>query len=123
MGAPVICARIAVQLAFREYRTGRVALVDAGSCPRIVLRTLPVELSSILRLALHSLGAYLDMGFTSQEWLHCVLEAAHFGSSFRRCFFFDYKEQRRAYPRVTNRGVQTSDTASNSRKRKVKVNA
>jgi len=43
---------------------------------------------------------------TSHDWLDNVLEAAHFGNSFRRCFFFDYKENRRPYPRVTNRGVQ-----------------
>jgi len=77
----------------------------------------------MLRLALHSLGAYLDLGLTSSEWLERVTDAAAFGSSFRRCFFFDYKEQRRAYPRVTNRGVQTPSTDASARVRKGRVNA
>jgi hypothetical protein len=108
MGETVICARVAVQLAKLEYSNGRATPKTLGVYPRVVLQTLPLRLSSVLRLALHSLGIYLDLGFTGKEWLHSVLEAAHYGHNFRRCFFFDYKEQRRAYPRVTNRGVQTS---------------
>jgi hypothetical protein len=69
----------------------------------------------MLRLALHSIGAYLDLGYSSTDWLNCVLEAAHMGHNFRRCFFFAYKENRSPYPRVTNRGVQNSSEAASIR--------
>jgi len=77
----------------------------------------------MLRFALHSLSVYLYLGMPSHVWLSNVLEAAHYGHSFRRCFFFDYKEQRSPYPRVTNRGVQTSTNRGKSRVKKGQVNA
>jgi hypothetical protein len=108
MGQTVICARVARQIVARVYRT------DAPFSPfdpiyaRYAARSLPLDYPGMLRLALHSLAVYLDLGYTSSQWLTCVLEAAHYGHSFRRCFFFDYKAGRGPYPRVTNRGVQTS---------------
>jgi hypothetical protein len=108
MGIVPIAARIALQLTAREYRHAVVNAHNPGQCARVVLMHLPLNIDGIVRLALHSLGAYLDLGLTSSQWLQAVLEASHFGHNFRRCFFFDYKEQRRAYPRVTNRGVLAS---------------
>lgn len=69
----------------------------------------------MLRFALLSLSVYLDLGMTSAQWLDNVLEASHMGHSFRRCLFFDYKENRSPYPRVTNRGVQASKAGSKSK--------
>jgi hypothetical protein len=114
MGQVVICARVAVQLAFWRYRHHEGMKVAPGTHCRFVLRILPDGINPMLRLALHSLGVYLDLGYSSSQWLECVLTASHYGSSFRRCFFFDYKEQRRAYPRVTNRGVHTSIEGSST---------
>lgn len=108
MGIVPIAARTAVQLAYWRYRHHQGMQVAPGAHCRFVLRILPLEMDGVLRLALHSLGVYLDMGYTSSQWLDAVLEASHFGHNFRRCFFFDYKENRSSYPRVTNRGVQTS---------------
>jgi hypothetical protein len=82
--------------------------VPIGYHARFVARVLPLDYPGFLRFALHSLGVYLDIGMPSSVWLSNVLEASHFGNSFRRCFFFDYKENRSPYPRVTNRGVQNS---------------
>jgi hypothetical protein len=106
MGIVPISARLAVQLAYWRFRHHEGMIVPPGSHCRFVLRILPEEIDPMLRLALHSLGVYLDLGYSSSEWLNCVLEAAHFGHTFRRCFFFDYKVNRGPYPRVTNRGVQ-----------------
>lgn len=122
MGIIPISARIAVRLAQLEYNRATVTPTSLGVYPRVVLRTLPLEVNSILRLALHSLGVYLDLGYTSKEWLEAVLMASHFGNSFRRCFFFDYKENRSPYPRVTNRGVQNSSKAASGRVRKGRFN-
>lgn len=120
MGQIVICARVAVQLSAIEYRKGRATPVSLGVYPRVVLQTLPLDLNSFLRLALHSLGVYLDLGFTGKEWLRNVFEASHFGHSFRRCFFFDYKVNRGQYPPVSNTGVQTSRRSSTSRQQRAK---
>jgi len=110
MGQVVICARVAQRLAFLEWRNHLPHMERPSDAPVWVNRKLPGDGFAMLRLALHSLAVYLDFGMNSVEWLNCVLEAAHFGGSFRRCFFFDYKDNRRPYPRVTNRGVQTSKT-------------
>lgn len=108
MGQVVLCARVARQLTGIHHKHGGdYGLTPATAAFRAVAY-LPPDYSGMLRFALHSLSVYLDLGYSSSEWLARVLEASHFGSNFRRCFFFDYKEQRRPYPRVTNRGVQTS---------------
>lgn len=108
MGIVPIAARIACQLTYREYFHDPSRQLEAGQFARIALMHLPLGVDGIVRLALHSLGVYLDLGYSSSQWLAHVLEAAHYGHSFRRCFFFDYKANRGLYPRVTNRGVQTS---------------
>jgi len=107
MGIVPIAARLAIQLSFLEHRHGPERAIPPGQFARIALMHLPLGVDSIVRLALHSLGVYLDLGYSSTQWLAAVLEASHYGSSFRRCFFFDYKGNRSPYPRVTNRGVQT----------------
>jgi hypothetical protein len=108
MGQTVLCARVARQLAglSRGY-DGPIPPPNSWYAT-LALRSLPLDYPGFLRLAIHSLGVYLDLGYTSSQWLNQVLEASHFGHSFRRCFFFEYKENRRPYPRVTNRGVQNS---------------
>jgi len=108
MGIVPISARIARQLVLIQYKQHMQDSLTAGCCARLALHSLPLEVNPMLRLALHSLGVYLDLQWTSGQWLSAVLKASHFGSSFRRCFFFDYKDNRSPYPRVTNRGVQTS---------------
>jgi len=112
MGQIVICARVARQLAYFSYKHDCAAMRTNARVTQLALERLPPDYPGMLRLALHSLSVYLDLGYSSTQWLHNVLEAAHFGSSFRRCFFFEYKANRSSYPRVTNRGVQTSREAS-----------
>lgn len=107
MGETVLCARVALQLTRLAYNRATSCPLPGAYYARDAARDLPLDYSGFLRFALHSLGVYLDTGMPSSVWLSNVLEASHFGHNFRRCFFFDYKEQRRPYPRVTNRGVQT----------------
>ena len=122
MGQVVICARVARQLAYFSYKHDCAAMRTNARVASLAAERLPLDYPGMLRFALHSLSIYLDLGYTSAQWLHNVLEAAHYGHSFRRCFFFAYKEQRSPYPRVTNRGVQTSTKRGSSRVRKGQVN-
>ena len=108
MGEVVLCARVAVQLTVRRYRQHQGMQVPPAYHARFVARILPPDYPGFLRFALHSLAVYLDLGMPSATWLKNVLEAAHYGNTFRRCFFFAYKENRVPYPRVTNRGGHSS---------------
>ena len=123
MGQVVICARVARQFAglSRGY-DGPIPPPNSWYATMASAR-LPLDYPGMLRFALHSLGVYLDLGYSSTQWLWNVLEAAHYGSSFRRCYFFAYKENRSPYPRVTNRGVHSSPTAHQRRIKKGRVNA
>jgi len=119
MGQIVICARVAQRLAFLEWRNHLPHMEHPSDAPVWAARKLPGDGFAMLRFALHSLSVYVEFGMNSVTWLESVLEAAHFGNSFRRCFFFDYKENRRPYPRVTNRGVQTSKGGRKSKHRRL----
>lgn len=123
MGETVLCARVAVQLVAIHYRYDFHAQRSPAEIARWVAAYLPLDYPGFLKFALHSLSVYLGLAMPSSRWLANVLEAHHFGHPFRRCFFFDYKENRRAYPRVTNRGVQTSPSAPVARVRKGRLNA
>ena len=106
MGQAVICARVALQMVAIRYRRSFSSEIPPRFFATWAARSLPLDYPGMLRLALHSLAVYIGLGMTTSVWLHNVLEAAHYGHSFRRCFFFDYKANRGPYPRVTNRGVQ-----------------
>ena len=108
MGQVVICARVARQLAALSFCSDADYDNRGSTAASLAARNLPLDYPGMLRFALHSLAVYLNLGYSSSQWLAKVLEASHFGSSFRRCFFFDYKVNRSPYPRVTNRGVQNS---------------
>jgi hypothetical protein len=108
MGEVVLSARVARALTMAQYEQHAHNGVSAAQCATLALRNLPPDYSAMVRFALHSLSVYLFLDWTSTQWLHEVLEASHFGHSFRRCFYFEYKANRSAYPRVTNRGVPVS---------------
>jgi len=108
MGQVVICARVARQLAGIYHRHGQDYGISPSTAAYHAGASLPLDYPGMLRFALHSLAVYINLGYSSLQWLDAVLMASHFGHNFRRCFFFDYKVNRSPYPRVTNRGVQTS---------------
>ena len=108
MGEVVISARVARQLTGIYHKHGGDYQLTPSTAAARAAQYLPADYPGMLKFALFSLSVYLNLGWSSTQWLQNVLEAAHYGDSFRRCFFFDYKENRRPYPRVTNRGVQTS---------------
>lgn len=104
MGEVVICARVSLQLSVLLANWDQPRLEPAWRYPSQAAINLPPDYPGMLRFALHSLSVYLGLGYPSIVWLNSVLEAAHYGHSFRRCFFFDYKANRGPTPRVTNRG-------------------
>lgn len=108
MGQTVLCARVALQLVACEFRHPRNWGFSPAQAAARAAMFLPPDYPGMMRFALHSLAVYLDLGMPSATWLQNVLEASHYGHNFRRCFFFEYKVNRGPYPRVTNRGVQTS---------------
>jgi hypothetical protein len=61
-----------------------------------------------IRLALLSMGVWVMEGRRSDAWLAGVLMRDYYGFSIRRCYYAEYKENRRDDPRVTNRGVISS---------------
>lgn len=123
MGQAVICARVARHLANQWYKSDPAEEIGPALAATLAAAHLPHDYPGMLRFALHSLAVYLNLGMSSQDWLENVLQEAHLGASFRRVFFFAYKENRSPYPRVTNRGVQNSSQAHHSRVKKGKLNA
>jgi hypothetical protein len=120
MGEVVINARVARMLAAVYYDAGYEFSPSPSQAARQAATALPLDYPGFLRFALHSLAVYLDIGYSSSQWLAGVLDAAHYGSSFRRCFFFAYKADSVPYPRVTNRGVQGPKSGRKSQLRKAK---
>jgi len=123
MGRVVICARVARQLSAIAWRFNQAEHQTMRNPAVSALELLPLNYPGMLRFALHSLAVYLNLGMSSSAWLHNVLEASHFGHSFRRCFFFEYKANRGLYPPVSNTGVQTPDEARRASPKKRRRNA
>jgi hypothetical protein len=117
MGPIVLSARVARQLAGIVWRHSCDLRSSPATCAATAARNLPGDYDAMVRLALHSLAVYLNLGWSTDEWQVEVLRSAHYGHGFRRCFFFDYKAGRRPYPRVTNRGVQNSPKRRASNRR------
>lgn len=103
-----VLARVAVALAFRRWRQLNAPNIPPSSVALSAAYLLPHTGMADLRFALHSLSVHLDMGYSSSDWLKGVAYRAAYGGVFRWHFFAGYKSTRNPYPRVTNRGVQTS---------------
>jgi len=103
-----LLARVAIQVVRRRVNALNSPNIPPSSIVYSASYLLPHDGFSQLRFALHSLAAHLSCGYSSSDWLKGVAYRAAFGGVFRWHFFAQYKSQRQSYPRVTNRGVQTS---------------
>jgi len=103
-----ILARVAIQLVKRALLKPQTEGYSPSSLVYFTSAALPKDGFTDLRFALHSLAAHLGMGVLSHVWLKEVRYRASQGGVFRWHFFGLYKSNRNPYPRVTNRGVQTS---------------
>jgi hypothetical protein len=103
-----ILARVAIQLVKRSLLSPLSEGYSPSSLVYFTSAALPKDGFGMLRFALHSLAAHLAMGVSSRDWLLHTSYRASQGGVFRWHFFAQYKSNRNPYPRVTNRGVQTS---------------
>jgi len=99
-----ILARVAIQLVRIEFNRRQSPHLPPASYPRFVAAALPVGGFGMLRFAVHSLAVWVEQGYRSQDWVIGVGYRSAMGGNFRWHFFEGYKENRRATPRVTNRG-------------------
>lgn len=96
---PEACARVAIALCKRAVKT----LPEAERTPvrtiRAALDSLPPGGYPIIVSALLGLQyAILSQRKTSRQWLEHAIIASRAGCGFRRCFYDDYKAQRRLPP-------------------------
>jgi len=103
-----ILARVALQVVKRRLLSLGRSNIPPSSVVYSASYLLPHNGFRDLRFALHSLAAHLSAGYASAEWLKGVAYRSSFGGLFRWHFFAGYKENRRAYPPVSNTGVQDS---------------
>lgn len=103
-----LLARVAIQVVRRRLSALGQTSIPPASVVYSASYLLPHTGFSQLRFALHSLAAHLSCGYSSTDWVQGVAYRAAFGGVFRWHFFALYKSSRNPYPRVTNRGVQTS---------------
>jgi len=103
-----ILARVAIQLSIIKWHHLGCPPPSPKYMVLLASGGLPKDGFSMLRFACHSLAAHLAMGQTASEWYRGVAYRAAMGGVFRWHFFAGYKADRNPYPRVTNRGVQTS---------------
>jgi len=107
-----LLARVAIQVVKRRVKALNSPNIPPSSIVYSASYLLPHSGFTDLRFALHSLAAHLSCGYSSSQWLEGVAYRAGFGGVFRWHFFAQYKSNRNPYPRVTNRGVQTSPEAT-----------
>jgi len=103
-----VAARVAIHLVKRARRDPAVRDLQPWQQPMAAVDLLDGVSFVFVRMALHSMSVYVQMGKSSREWLSGVVYRDLMGYTFRRCFFDAYKETRRLTPRITNRGGQTS---------------
>jgi len=103
-----ILARVAIRVAMRKWREMGSPSENAAETIYLSSASLPKDGFGQLRFALHSLAAHNSAGIDARQWLEGVVFRASQGGVFRWHFFAGYKGNRNPYPRVTNRGVQTS---------------
>lgn len=105
-GLAAVTARVAIQLVKMARRDPVVRGLKTSQQPVAAVLGLEGIGLPFVRMALHSLAVHIELGYSSKDWLAGVIYRDLMGYSFRRCYFAAYKETRRLYPRVTNRGVQ-----------------
>lgn len=109
-----IAARVAYQLVTRISIRENATASDRLRCVHLAIDSLKGLAMPFVRMALHSLAVWIDLGKPPRQWLRDVLYRDLMGYTFRRCFFDAYKETRRVYPRVTNRGVHPTPSGQAS---------
>jgi hypothetical protein len=114
-------AATAAALAIEVVKLARVAYDITGRTPALqvyaAIQLLPTDNCGMVRMALHSLAVYLDLGVSSKDWLATCKQRARDGHTFRAVFHWQYKANRGLTPRITNRGGQLPGQPATSTER------
>lgn len=104
---PEVCARIVFRLIEQQYRRTRQEKPTGANTITTIIQDLePLRGSLIYSCALAALYAY-RCHTRLADWRATAVALSRLGCGFRRCWYDDYKANRRD-PRVTNRGVRRS---------------
>lgn len=103
-GFPEVAARVVFRLAERKWHQTRPNEMSGAECLIAVLDDLaPLSGSVVHSCALAALFA-IRQKTKLRKWRDTAITHSRAGLGFRRCWYDDYKANRRD-PRVTNRGV------------------
>lgn len=98
LGEAGICARVALALVKRE----RTRTLPHETNPQILIGMTVARLKGLylptVRLALLSLSVWTQQKKSSSSWLTGVLMRDMYGFSIRRCYYAEYKANRRMRP-------------------------
>jgi hypothetical protein len=107
---PEVCARIVFACAVRTYRLRSQDEMSGPECLVLVVDGLDYGKGTLLHsCALAAFYACVH-GVPLKRWLATAVLHSRAGLGFRRCWYDDYKANRRD-PRVTNRGVKRRSEA------------
>lgn len=102
---PEVWARVAYAWVVLTYKRCKSDQLNSTQCLGIAWDTLPAGLRDTIGTALLGLTYHVRQRRPSHAWRATAILNSRAGCGFRRCFYDDYKAQRRRDPRVTNRGV------------------
>lgn len=105
---PEVCARVVFQLAIRYARKRPSDELYGPAVMQAILEDLtPLQGTLVYSCALAAQFAVIRRE-RLLDWRAMAVQASRLGLGFRRCWYGEYKANRRD-PRVTNRGVRRSD--------------
>jgi hypothetical protein len=94
-GEAAVCARVALALIRRKLRTDDLRGVSPCIVVGITVGGLDGLYLGTVRLALLSLSVWLEQKKRSEDWLAGVVMRDYYGFSIRRCYYAEYKANRR----------------------------
>lgn len=104
---PEVTARIAYRLVVRKFNSLHSPQID----PVLLVQLCRIDLDDaqlpLVETALTALQFFLiRKEGRARDWRDRAIALSRYGYGFRRCFYDDYKANRRPDPRVTNRRVR-----------------
>jgi hypothetical protein len=97
-GEAAVCARVALALVRRKRAQGDLSDVQPTILIGITVEDLRGLYLPTVRLALLSLSVWVVEKRRSRDWLAGVLMRDYYGFSIRRCYYAEYKANRRLRP-------------------------
>jgi len=92
---PEVAARVATALVRREYNKRPATRKSGIDICQHTLEYIPVDGFPLVRTALMGLQCHLIARGRLADWKAAAIASSRLGRGFRRCFFDDYKANRR----------------------------